>query len=194
MRSISSPRRSLRYTATSWASSSWSSKRPVRVPSTWVLANCCPVEALTKDTLTRTWSPERATDPSTSVPTFNAFPILSGDTTAPLKGATAFRDMTWSAGTELISLMRDYDCLACPSTVDAAPRGLGWTGSPAFNVPWSLTGLPSVTVPSGMSEDEMPLGLQLVGWPHRELDLLGVAAWCEDVLGFPEGPRDPFTP
>ena len=95
---------------------------------------------------------------------------------------------------DVLSLMRDYDCLACPSTVDTAPRGLEWTGSPAFNAPWSLMSLPSVTVPSGMSEDEMPLGLQLVGWPHRELDLLGVAAWCEDVLGFPEGPRDPFTP
>jgi aspartyl-tRNA(Asn)/glutamyl-tRNA(Gln) amidotransferase subunit A len=95
---------------------------------------------------------------------------------------------------DVLSLMRDYDCLACPSAVDAAPRGLEWTGSPAFNAPWSLTGLPSVTVPSGMSEDEMPLGLQLVGRPRRELDLLGVAAWCEDVLGFPEGPMDPYTP
>jgi aspartyl-tRNA(Asn)/glutamyl-tRNA(Gln) amidotransferase subunit A len=95
---------------------------------------------------------------------------------------------------DILSLMRDFDCLACPSTVDTAPRGLKWTGSPAFNAPWSLTGLPSVTVPSGISEEELPLGLQLVGRPLRDHDLLGVAAWCEEALGFPKEPRDPYTP
>ena len=95
---------------------------------------------------------------------------------------------------DIHALMMDYDCLVCPSTVDTAPRGLEWTGSPAFNAPWSLTGLPSVTVPSGLSEDEMPLGLQLIGKPYRELDLLQVAAWCEDKLEFPKEPRDPYTP
>jgi len=95
---------------------------------------------------------------------------------------------------DVLALMIDYDCLVCPSTVDTAPRGLEWTGSPAFNAPWSLTGLPSVTVPSGLSEDEMPLGLQLIGRPHGELDLLEVAAWCEEKLGFPKEPRDPYTP
>lgn len=95
---------------------------------------------------------------------------------------------------DVLSLMEGFDCLACPSTVDAAPRGLGWTGSPAFNAPWSLAGLPSVTVPSGISEDELPLGLQLVGRPHRDHDLLEVAAWCEDALGFQRGPVDPCTP
>ncbi len=95
---------------------------------------------------------------------------------------------------DIHTLMRDYDCLVCPSTVDTAPRGLEWTGSPAFNAPWSLTGLPSVTVPSGLSEDEMPLGLQLIGRPYRELDLLEVAAWCEEKLEFPKEPKDTYTP
>ena len=95
---------------------------------------------------------------------------------------------------DVLSSMDGFDCLACPSTVDTAPRGLGWTGSPAFNAPWSLTGLPTVTVPSGISEDELPLGLQLVGRPHRDHDLLEVAAWCEEALGFMEGPVDPYTP
>jgi len=95
---------------------------------------------------------------------------------------------------DVLSSMDGFDCLACPSTVDTAPRGLGWTGSPAFNAPWSLTGLPTVTVPSGISEDELPLGLQLVGRPHRDHDLLEVAAWCEEALGFMEGPMDPCTP
>jgi Asp-tRNA(Asn)/Glu-tRNA(Gln) amidotransferase A subunit family amidase len=40
----------------------------------------------------------------------------------------------------------------------------------------------------------MPLGLQLIGRPHRELDLLQVAAWCEEKLEFPKGPKEPYTP
>ena len=95
---------------------------------------------------------------------------------------------------EVLALMMDYDCLVCPSTIDTAPMGLEWTGSPAFNVPWSLTGLPSVTVPSGLSEDEMPLGLQLIGKPYEELSLLQVAAWCEDKLNFPMKVKEPYTP
>jgi Asp-tRNA(Asn)/Glu-tRNA(Gln) amidotransferase A subunit family amidase len=51
-----------------------------------------------------------------------------------------------------------------------------------------------VTVPSGLSAEEMPLGLQLIGKPYGELNLLQVAAWCEEALGFPKEPRDPYTP
>jgi Asp-tRNA(Asn)/Glu-tRNA(Gln) amidotransferase A subunit family amidase len=86
-----------------------------------------------------------------------------------------------------------YDALICPSTQDAAPEGQHWTGSPSFNAPWSLTGLPSVTVPSGLSGG-LPLGLQLIGRPYGDVELLRAAAWCERVLEFPGGPRDPYKP
>jgi aspartyl-tRNA(Asn)/glutamyl-tRNA(Gln) amidotransferase subunit A len=95
---------------------------------------------------------------------------------------------------DILRLLEDFDCLACPSTVDTAPEGLEWTGSPAFNAPWSLTGLPSITVPSGLSEDKLPLGLQLVGKPYGEMELLVIGKWCEERLGFPEGPKDPYSP
>ena len=95
---------------------------------------------------------------------------------------------------EILRLLEDFDCLACPSTVDTAPEGLEWTGSPAFNAPWSLTGLPSITVPSGLSEDKLPLGLQLVGKPYGEMELLMIGKWCEKRLDFPDGPKDPHSP
>jgi aspartyl-tRNA(Asn)/glutamyl-tRNA(Gln) amidotransferase subunit A len=88
---------------------------------------------------------------------------------------------------------RGYDALICPSTQDTAPEGQHWTGSPSFNAPWSLTGLPSVTVPSGLSGG-LPLGLQLIGRPYGDVELLRAAAWCERALEFPVGPRDPYTP
>jgi aspartyl-tRNA(Asn)/glutamyl-tRNA(Gln) amidotransferase subunit A len=95
---------------------------------------------------------------------------------------------------DILALLKDFDCLACPSTVDTAPEGLEWTGSPAFNAPWSLTGLPSITVPSGLCEDGLPLGLQLVGKPYSDIELLMVGKWCEERLDFPEGPKDPYSP
>jgi aspartyl-tRNA(Asn)/glutamyl-tRNA(Gln) amidotransferase subunit A len=95
---------------------------------------------------------------------------------------------------DMIKLISEFDCVVCPSSVDTAPEGLEWTGSPAFNSPWSLTGLPSITVPSGLAENKMPLGLQLIGTPYSEWSLLKVAGWCEKVLAFGSRPIDPVIP
>ena len=95
---------------------------------------------------------------------------------------------------DIIKLLRECDCVVCPSTTDTAPKGLGWTGSPAFNIPWSLTGLPSVTIPSGLSDDVLPLGLQLISVPYSEWNLLKIAGWCEDKLSFGYRPKDPYVP
>ncbi len=95
---------------------------------------------------------------------------------------------------DMVKLISQFDCVVCPSSVDTAPEGLEWTGSPAFNAPWSLTGLPSITVPSGLAENRMPLGLQMIGTPYSEWELLETAGWCEEVLGFGSRPIDPVTP
>jgi aspartyl-tRNA(Asn)/glutamyl-tRNA(Gln) amidotransferase subunit A len=92
---------------------------------------------------------------------------------------------------DIIRVIKKYDCIVCPSTVDTAPEGLEWTGSPAFNSPWSLTGLPSITIPSGLSREKLPLGFQIIGVPFSEWSLLGIAGWCEEKLGFGNMPKDP---
>ena len=83
---------------------------------------------------------------------------------------------------ELLPLLERYDVLAMPSTPAPAPEGMA-TGDPLFQVPWSLSGLPSVTLPCGLSASGLPLGLQLVSGSFTEAPLLAAAAWCEDVLG-----------
>ncbi|MCW4012875.1 MAG: amidase [Candidatus Bathyarchaeota archaeon] len=95
---------------------------------------------------------------------------------------------------DMKKLIDQYDCVICPSTTDTAPEGLAWTGSPAFNAPWSLTGFPSITIPSGLAPNGLPLGLQLVGTPLSEWSLLKIAGWCFDKIGFDTRPRDPYTP
>ena len=85
---------------------------------------------------------------------------------------------------EVEAILGGVDCLLTPSAPTPAPRGLESTGDPAFNSPWSLCGFPTITVPSGLTGDGLPLGVQLTGPSFREGDLLAVADWCERSLGF----------
>lgn len=47
----------------------------------------------------------------------------------------------------------------------------------------TICGCPAISIPCGRSENGLPVGLQLVGRPHGEADLIAAAAWCEAVLG-----------
>jgi aspartyl-tRNA(Asn)/glutamyl-tRNA(Gln) amidotransferase subunit A len=82
------------------------------------------------------------------------------------------------------------DALLLPATTCAAPDA-ATTGDPAFNSPWSYTGLPVVSFVAGWTDDGMPLALQLVGPPWSEANLLATAAWCEEALSIPH--RDAAT-
>ena len=62
----------------------------------------------------------------------------------------------------LADAMADYDVILTPSAPGAAPHGLGATGNPMFNRLWTLMGAPCVNVP-GLSENGLPLGVQIVG-------------------------------
>jgi aspartyl-tRNA(Asn)/glutamyl-tRNA(Gln) amidotransferase subunit A len=80
------------------------------------------------------------------------------------------------------ALLQDFDALLIPATTGPAPDAKT-TGDPAFNSPWSYTGLPVVSLPSGQSSNGLPLAIQLVGRPWSEAQLLATAAWCEKCLG-----------
>jgi len=82
----------------------------------------------------------------------------------------------------------EVDALLTPATPGPAPDK-STTGDPAFNSPWSYTGLPTVSFPAGLSPDGLPLAIQLVGRPFDEARLLAAAAWCEQALALP-----PLTP
>jgi Asp-tRNA(Asn)/Glu-tRNA(Gln) amidotransferase A subunit family amidase len=80
-------------------------------------------------------------------------------------------------------VMERYDLLLTPSTSSPAPRGLESTGDAWFQVPWSFSGLPTVTIPSGLSKEGLPLGVQLAGGAFAEGKLLAMARWCEKEIG-----------
>jgi aspartyl-tRNA(Asn)/glutamyl-tRNA(Gln) amidotransferase subunit A len=82
---------------------------------------------------------------------------------------------------EILSCLDGVDALLVPATVGPAPPASS-TGDPAFNSPWSFTGLPAVSFPSGWTPDGLPLAVQLVGLPWNEAELFAAAAWCEEQL------------
>jgi aspartyl-tRNA(Asn)/glutamyl-tRNA(Gln) amidotransferase subunit A len=53
-----------------------------------------------------------------------------------------------------------------------------------FTVPASLAGLPGLSLPTGLSAEGLPLGLQLLGRPFDEETLLRVAGVLEAAAGF----------
>ncbi|MEX2643068.1 MAG: Asp-tRNA(Asn)/Glu-tRNA(Gln) amidotransferase subunit GatA [Acetobacterales bacterium] len=53
-----------------------------------------------------------------------------------------------------------------------------------FTVPANLAGLPGISVPAGLSEDGLPLGLQVVGRPFDEETVLRVGGVVEAAAGF----------
>jgi aspartyl-tRNA(Asn)/glutamyl-tRNA(Gln) amidotransferase subunit A len=89
---------------------------------------------------------------------------------------------------ETEACLEEVDAWLTPATAGPAPD-TGTTGDPAFNSPWSYTGLPTVSFPVGLSPDGLPLAIQLVGQQFSEAKLLAVAAWCERALGC-----EPLTP
>ncbi len=89
---------------------------------------------------------------------------------------------------DMIQLVQQVDVVLTPATPAPAPKDRNTTGDASFQVPWTTSGLPTVTLPSGLSEDGMPLAVQLGALPFEEGKLLGIAKWCESTLGLQLSP------
>src|SRR5205085_520411 len=88
---------------------------------------------------------------------------------------------------EMSPIFDNVDGLLTPAATGPAP-GRETTGDPAFNSPWSYFGWPTVSFPIGASgEYNLPLGAQLVGRPNDDIELLALAAKCEERVGWTIG-------
>jgi Asp-tRNA(Asn)/Glu-tRNA(Gln) amidotransferase A subunit family amidase len=79
------------------------------------------------------------------------------------------------------------DVWICPSATGPAPRGLGTTGRPLMNVPWTQAGLPALSLPAGTATADgggpaLPVGLQCVARPGADEQLLAWAPGFEAAL------------
>jgi Asp-tRNA(Asn)/Glu-tRNA(Gln) amidotransferase A subunit family amidase len=78
---------------------------------------------------------------------------------------------------ELDEILMEYDAIITPATTGEAPLGLESTGSPVFCTPWSLCGVPSISVPILQGSNGMPIGVQMISNKHDDARLLRTANW-----------------
>jgi Asp-tRNA(Asn)/Glu-tRNA(Gln) amidotransferase A subunit family amidase len=71
--------------------------------------------------------------------------------------------------------------LITPATIGTAPDP-STTGDPVFNSPWSYTHLPTISFPTALATDGLPVALQLIGTRYMDFGLLHVAHWCEQAI------------
>jgi Asp-tRNA(Asn)/Glu-tRNA(Gln) amidotransferase A subunit family amidase len=90
------------------------------------------------------------------------------------RALAAVRPMSESFG-ELFE--QRYDAILLPATLGPAPLGLGATGDPVFCTPWTLCGMPAVSLPLFEDDHGMPIGIQLVGARGGDARLLRTARW-----------------
>ena len=81
----------------------------------------------------------------------------------------------------LAALFTDFDAILTPATRGTAPP-LATTGDPAFGTLWTLTGVPSLSLPLLHGDDGLPLGVQLVGAHGDDARLLRTARWLQTRL------------
>ena len=58
-----------------------------------------------------------------------------------------------------------------------------------FTVPVNLAGLPAISVPTGLSKNNLPLGLQIIGSKWKEQEILNIAYRLELDTNFDYGPK-----
>ncbi len=81
----------------------------------------------------------------------------------------------------LADCMAEYDVVLTPSAPGAAPRGFASTGNAMFNRLWTLMGAPCINVP-GLSDNGLPLGMQIVGRFGRDRTTLEAALFVERAI------------
>src|SRR5262249_48925383 len=105
----------------------------------------------------------------------------------------------------MVEFFRTYELLLCPAACvppfDVRTRWLTSLAGVAFDnyvewirIPYAvpLTSCPVIAVPAGFPERGLPIGLQMIGRPRGEADLLAAAGAFEEMIGLAS--RVPLDP
>ncbi|NKB21506.1 MAG: amidase [Alphaproteobacteria bacterium] len=84
---------------------------------------------------------------------------------------------------QLDTVFGDVDFILAPSATGEAPEGLSYTGDPQFQGCWTILHVPTISLPTHLGPNELPVGIQLVGRRWRDETLLSWSRWVVDKLG-----------
>jgi Asp-tRNA(Asn)/Glu-tRNA(Gln) amidotransferase A subunit family amidase len=76
------------------------------------------------------------------------------------------------------------DLWVSPAATGPAPRGLGSTGDPVMNLPWTYAGLPALNLPAGKTPAGLPIGLQIAARWYQDEALLVWGSEMERALAW----------
>ena len=76
-------------------------------------------------------------------------------------------------------VFEDYYGIITPASTGVADKGLLSTGSPELSTIWTYMGLPTISLPLLSGENNLPLGVQLIGDKLDDLRFLASANWLE---------------
>jgi len=76
---------------------------------------------------------------------------------------------------------KQYDAILTPSAISVAPL-MGSTGDSICCLIWTLCGLPCINLPILTGENNLPVGVQLVGARCRDSDLFQTAGYIEELM------------
>tara|TARA_X000001036_G_scaffold306788_1_gene285531 strand:+ start:1274 stop:2722 length:1449 start_codon:yes stop_codon:yes gene_type:complete len=98
---------------------------------------------------------------------------------------------------EFSNIFKDVDYLISPTTPTAAFKAGEKTSNPLemymsdlCTIPANLAGLPSISIPTGLTKENLPLGVQIMSKPLTDLSLLSFSEIIEKEVDFntlPEG-------
>ncbi len=92
---------------------------------------------------------------------------------------------------QFAEVYRRYDLLLTPTTPDPAPpvgtvyNGPGYSRWRAvgYVLPFNLTGQPAATIPCGLTQAGLPVGMQLAGPRYAEALVVAASLGVEQALG-----------
>ncbi len=89
---------------------------------------------------------------------------------------------TAAARARLDGFFGPCEAMLAPAAPGEAPAGLGYTGNPVFSRMWTLLGVPCVTLPAIWGDSGLPTGIQLIGRPGGDAQLMAAALFAERAL------------
>lgn len=137
-------------------------------------------EAIQRYESARSLAPELASSASRLSDALRA--ALRGGAAIPPTEYEDHRDTASRLRPALVAALAGYDGVLTPSATGVPPVGLAFTGDPLFCRVWTLAGAPSLSLPLVWTAG-LPVGLQLVGAPGADAEVLRAGEWLTRRCG-----------
>jgi Asp-tRNA(Asn)/Glu-tRNA(Gln) amidotransferase A subunit family amidase len=112
---------------------------------------------------------------------------------SPLDVSMAMRQVRTQIYNGYLKALTPHEFLLTPTTPRVAPTHAAIADTVGADGPAahlhrltespSHAGLPAITVPTGVTAEGLPVGIQLIGRPHADADLISLAAAFEETTG-----------